>query len=75
MELPLPEIEDNTIYFESTTMNADVCLAQGINKFDEVFVLGIHKDGYNYTASNGDARFWIYALERAKQWLINNMEH
>lgn len=74
LELPLPEVDEDVIYFENKTMNADVILATGIGKYDDAFVLGIHDNGYSYSASNGDARFWIYALERAKQWLINNLD-
>jgi hypothetical protein len=73
MELPLPEVPDDRLYFESTTLTADTVLAKAISVFDDVFILGINEEGYQYRASNDDARFWVYALERAKQWLLHQM--
>jgi hypothetical protein len=73
MELPLPEVPDDNLYFENTTVTSDILLAKSIGKFDDVFILGISEDGYNYQGSHGDARFWVFALERAKQWLLHQM--
>lgn len=73
MELPLPEVEDNTIYFETTTMTADTVLAGNLGKYKEVFLLGLTDDGFQYRASNGDAMFWSFALERARNYLMNSM--
>lgn len=73
LELPLPEVEDNTIYFESTTLTADSVLAGNLGRYREVFLIGVHDDGFAYRASNGDSMFWSYALERARNYLMNCM--
>lgn len=73
LELPLPEVPDDRIYFEDLCLTADLVLAQAMQSYNDVFVLGINEDGFHYRASNGDARFWIFALERAKNWLLHNM--
>jgi hypothetical protein len=71
LELPLPEVEDNTIYFESLTLTADSVLANNLGCYREVFIIGLTEDGFSYRASNGDSMFWSYALERARNYLMN----
>lgn len=74
MELPLPKVEDNTIYFENTTLTADGVLAGNLGKYREVFLLGLDDKGFSYRASNADAMFWSFALERARNYLMNSMD-
>lgn len=74
LELPLPDVEDNNIYFEDLGLTADVVLAGNIGKYREVFIIGLTEDGFSYRASNGDAMFWSFALERARTYLINSMD-
>lgn len=73
LELPLPEVEDNTIYFEDMTLTADTVLAGNLGSFNEVFLIGLTNDGFQYRASNGDSMFWSFALERARNYLMNSM--
>jgi hypothetical protein len=73
LELPLPEVEDNNIYFEDLTLTADSVLAENMGHYRQVFVIGVADNGFKYSASNGDAMFWSYALDRARQFLMNNM--
>lgn len=75
LELPLPEVEDNIIYFESTTISADTVLAGNLGNYREVFIIGLSDQGFQYRASNGDAMFWSYALERARNYLMNCMDN
>jgi hypothetical protein len=74
LELPLPEVEDNNIYFEDLTLTADSVLAGNIGMYRDVFIIGVGPQGYSYRASNGDAMFWSYALERARNYLMNSMD-
>lgn len=74
LELDLPEVPDNRIYFESTSVNADIILAQSIGKFRECFVIGVSDEGFYYAGSHGDATQWLYALERAKTYLMRMMD-
>lgn len=73
LELPLPEVEDNTIYFEDLTLTADTVLAGNIGHYRDVFIIGVTEEGMAYRASSGDAMFWSYALERARSYIINSM--
>lgn len=73
MELPLPEVEDNTLYFEDLTLTADAVLANNMGSFRDVFIVGVSEEGFSYRASSGDAMFWSYALERARNYLMNSM--
>jgi hypothetical protein len=73
LELPLPDVEDNTIYFEDLTLTADSVLAENIGQYRNVFIIGVTDEGMMYRASNGDAMFWSYALERARNYLMNSM--
>lgn len=74
LELPLPEVEDNVIYFENLTLTADSVLAGNIGHYRDVFIIGVTDEGFSYRASTGDAMFWSYALERARTYLINSMD-
>lgn len=74
LELPLPEVEDNIIYFQDLTLTADTVLATNIGHYRDVFIIGLTDDGFSYRASNGDAMFWSYALERARNFLMNSMD-
>jgi hypothetical protein len=74
-ELPLPEGEDNTLYFEDLTLTADSVLAGNIGLYKNVFIVGVTDNGFCYRASNGDALFWSYALEKARAYIMNNMDN
>lgn len=71
LELPLPEVEDNRIYFELTTSSADAVLTSSLSKFKECFIIGVTSEGFQYDASNTDAAFWTYALDRARHFMMN----
>jgi hypothetical protein len=73
LDLPLPEVEDNAIYFEDLTVTADSVLANNLGKYRDVFIIGVTDDGFEYRGSNSNAAFWAYALERAKHFLMNSM--
>lgn len=73
LELPLPDVEDNVIYFEDLTMTANSVLVGNLNCYREVFIIGVNEDGFQYRASNGDSMFWQYALERARNYLLSCM--
>lgn len=73
LELPLPAVEDNNIYFEDLTLTADSVLAGNIGCYRDVFIVGVSDEGFSYRASSGDAMFWTYALERARHYLMNSM--
>lgn len=75
LELPLPEGEDNIIYFESTTITADSLLAANLGYYTDVFIIGLTEDGLCYRASNGDGPFWAYALEKARNYIMNSMDN
>jgi hypothetical protein len=72
MELPLPDVPDDRIYFEDLTINADSVLATNLGKFKEVFVIGVTDEGFEYRGSNNNAAFWSYALDRARHFLMNS---
>lgn len=72
--LPLPEGQDNIIYFENTTTNSDSVLAGNLGKYKEIFLIGVTEAGFQYRASNGDAMFWSFALERARNYIMNSMD-
>jgi hypothetical protein len=74
LELPLPSVEDEKIYFEDLTLTADSVLANNLGHYREVFLIGVTDEGFAYRASNGDAMFWSYALERARTYLMNSMD-
>ena len=73
-ELPLPEVEDNVIYFEDLNLTADTVLAGNIGCYRDVFIIGLTDQGFAYRASNGDAMFWSFALEKARNYLMNSMD-
>lgn len=75
MELPLPDVEDNNIYFEDLTLTADSVLAGNMGHYKNVFIIGVTDQGFQYRASNGDAMFWTYALEKARNYVMNSMEN
>jgi hypothetical protein len=75
LELPLPEVEDNTIYFEDLTLTTDTMLARAMGKYRSAFVIGIPEDGCpEYLGSNSDVFFWSVALDRAKAFIMKYME-
>lgn len=71
LELPLPEEDDDKLYVENLTLTPDTMLAGCMGKFKRVFVIGVDDDGFSYSASSSDTYFWTYALERAKQFIMN----
>jgi hypothetical protein len=73
LELPLPDGEDNIIWFEDLTITADAVLAGNMGFYKDVFIIGLTEDGLCYRASNGDTPFWAYALEKARNYLMNSM--
>lgn len=73
LELPLPEVEDNRLYFEDLTVTADSLMASHMGRYHDVFIVGMTPDGFEYRASSGDLMMWTYALERARNFLLNNM--
>lgn len=75
LELPLPEVEDHNIYFEDLTLTADSVLASNTGHFRDVFIIGLTEDGLCYRASNGDIPFWAYALEKARSFIMNNLDN
>lgn len=74
LELPLPEVEDNLIYFEDLILTADSVLAGNMGIYRDVFIIGVTPEGLAYRASNADAMFWSFALERARTYLMNSMD-
>lgn len=75
LDLPLPEVEDNTIYFEDLTLTADSLLVANMGQYKDVFVIGLTEHGLCYRASNNDVPFWAYALEKARNFLMNNLDN
>jgi hypothetical protein len=71
LELPLPSVEDNIIYFEDLTLTADSVLAANLGKFREVFIIGVTDGGFEYRGSNANTAFWSYALDRARHFLMD----
>lgn len=75
LELPLPEVEDNNIYFEDLGFTADSVLAGNIGFYRDVFIIGVTDEGFHYRASSGDTMFWSYALEKARNYIMNSMDN
>jgi hypothetical protein len=75
LELPLPPVEDNNIYFEDLTLTTDTMLARAMGKYRSAFVIGIPNDGLpEYLGSHSDIVFWMVALERAKAFMMKCMD-
>ena len=75
LDLPLPDVEDNRIYFEDLCLTADSILAANMGSFRDVFIIGLTEEGLAYRASNGDIPFWAYALENARNYIMNSMDN
>jgi hypothetical protein len=72
LELPLPGVEDNRIYFEIVTASADGTLKGCLGKYNECFIIGVDDQGFKYNGSSNDAAFWTFALDRARHFMMNN---
>ena len=75
LELPLPEVPDNLVYFEDLTLTTDTMLAGSIGKYRAAFIIGIPDDGVpEYMGSHTDIMFWSVAIDRAKAFIMRYME-